>query len=621
MRKIAHLSVLHLFVAIVFFSALVIIEKYYLSRDLESTVISIVPDEDSMLEVMTESSMIRVSENLSLFLEKFTAEKVMLSEMHNLSEFKLLTDSDTPVMWLKLAEIFYALHDYAQVVTILEKLDEKQRIRLDALFMYAYSLSKAVSKDRAIDQYRLLLIQKSNAQAATFNLALLLKKKKRYDEAIAVFTKAVEISSGKKKAKAYAGLATSYYNQRDFKQATEFFRKSLDYRPGVASIWIQLAKSMAASDEKYPAVLNSFDKGIALNPDDFKAYLLKAEYQIQNLAYTEAIATLDNALIISDDPRMHELLAWSHIELGSRAKARKSLNRTQKHSLSAKFRKRVEFLMLYLDKEYQKLAAQLQKPAKSSKDLLYLQGLTYRKMGYFKSAFKTFGQLDNIRKYQWRVKTQTVRMLRSRKQYVDALEQFETLLAHNQNAAFLWFEASLTHEALTQFKPGLEKINQAIALRPDKKAYHLARARLLRLAGRQKEAIAGLEALLRTYPKYLRAMHLTAGILSEGKDTVKLIEIYNRILALDPDDYEIQYQLAFAYTSSGINDEARRVLLKLLSEQSHNIKARFLLAKNYENAGLFNQSIDEINRVLKLASGHAEAIGLKNKLMEKIREE
>jgi len=619
MRRIAHISLVHLFIVTILFSGLLITEKYYLAREQDNTVISIVPEEDSVLEMMTTSTTLEVSENLALLLEKFKAEDIELHGLQNLQEFKELSDKDIPVLWLKLAEIFYDRHEYSVVINKLEKLDKNQRSQFKALFMYAFSLSKIGSIDKAIEQYRLLLKLNPNAQAAMFNLALLLKKQKQYHEAIPVFLKAVDISSGAKKAKAYAGLAASYYRLKDYVQAAVFFRKSLEYRPDAASIWIQLAKSLAASNEKYEDVLDAFSKGIALNADDFKAYLQQAEYQIQNLAYTDAVKTLEKASGISDDPKVHELMAWSYLEIGSRAKARKALSRTLKHSLSPKFKKRVELLRMYLDKEYKKLVSQLQKQRKMSKDLQYLQGLSYRKMGYFKSAFKTFEKLNESRKYHWRVKTQTVRMQRSRKQYEDALKQFETLLAHNLNAAFLWFEAALTHETLSQTHAGLEKINRAIALRPKNKVYQLTRARLLRMAGRNQDAMAELDTLLRINPRYLRAMYLAGNILYELGEYEKLISVYRRVLNIHPGDYDIQYQLAKAYMLSGNSSDASSMLVKLLSEQSHNIEARFFLAQIYFNDGLFTKSTLELEQLLKLDRKHAKALALKERILKIIR--
>ncbi len=610
-------SILYFLLGLVTLFSLLYVERVFLAQKDTSSVIVIDLDTDTTLENSPPAlqQVATLSDKLRVMLDDMTASVKELDKFYTQPDYQALNEDEKLLLTSLLSQHLYEKRQYQLVIDILTPVEFEKRVLHDVQFLYAYSLSRTDQRQEAIKQYRLLSTKDQRSQSTHLNLGLLLQKTGQCADAMPVFNKAISISSGIKKAKAFSGNAKCHYQSGLFNESVELFKKSIEYRPNSAKIWIKLANSMAAAGHPLADIIDTYDKGIALDDRNYKAYLQKARFLLANFLYPEVIQTLDEAAKDSSNAELLELQIWAYLEQGRRNLARKALKKIDKKVRSKALKEKTVLIRLYLDKKYSSLINKLKKRKSLSDDLLYLKGLTYRRLGFYKSAFATFKDLEDKAEFGWRVSIQKARMTRSRKQYPEAIAQFERLLAHNDRAAFLWFEAALVHENLAQYPEGLQKIETAINLSPKKPPYHLAKARLLEHSGNTQAAIENLEALLATKPRYARALRLLAEISTKTEDLDRLIEIYQQLLAINSSDYEAMLNLAVTFARAQDTSMARSTLQTLLSEKSDHLEARYLLAQNFYADGLYPQSLQELDKLLKLDASHIEANLLREKLL------
>lgn len=615
-------SILYFLLGLITLGSLLYVERIFFAKKDITPVIVIAEDADNTLEntMSAWQQTITLSDKLQTILDDMITSANELDKVYARNDYQALGNDEKVLLTSQLSKDLYVKHQYEQVKNLLEPVAFEHRVLHDVQFPFAYSLSKTGHIKEAIEQYRLLSTQNQRSQSTHLNLGLLLLKSGQCDQAITVFNKAIAISSGQKKAKALSGNAKCHYQTGLFNESVQLYKKSIEYRPDSANTWIMLANAMAAAGQPLDQIINTYDKGMALDKQNYKPYIHKARFQLAHYDYQGVINTLDSASKISGNAQIFELTTWAYLELGKRNLARKALKKMEKKVNSKRLKEKSELLHLYLNKKYSDLIDKLKKRKTLSDDMTYLKGLTYRRRGFYKSAFQTFKAIENMRDYSWRVRIQKARMTRSRKNYPQAMQQFEQLLKHNDRAAFLWFEAALIHESQSENQEGLHKIETAIKLSPDKLPYQLARARLLDQSGNKDAAIENIEALLAVKPRYVRALKLLAQILTKTDDLNRLIKTYQQLLAINPGDYDAMLALAESFNKADNSSMARTTLQTLLSEKSEHLRARYLLAENYFAEAMYEQSLLELNKLLKLDASHSEAQILRKKILLKYEE-
>lgn len=575
--------------------------------------------DDSFEQLSVESiDLTQNSEDINALVQLFATDKAAFNAREKNQLLLSLSAQEKLAMTVALAHEFFTKHNFSKVIKTLDGLNDEQRINSQLQFMYAFSLSKMSKTDRAIQQYNLLLTHQPRSQAATLNLGILLKKEKRCEQAIAVFERSVDISSGRKKAKGLSGMANCYRQLGQYQKAIENYKKSIEFRPGSSPTWMVLARSLASNNEDIEQVIDAFDKGIALDAQNYKYYIQKAEFQIKHFDFLDALSTLEKARSFSNNARIYEMMVWLHIENGRRAQANKFLAYLTKNAFTKGQRKHGELLNLYVDKEYKKLTSYLKSKKRLSEELQYLKAIAYRKSGFFKSASRILEKLSSSKEFGWRAKIHLARIARSRKQYDEANRLYESLLTHNSNAAFLWFENALVHEKTVQPESGLLKIKNAIQLQPENLVYKLAKVRLLKMSGDLPRAVKIIDSVLAQTPRYIRALRHKAELYAALNDTDNQIKTYKKLIKLADDDYATIEKLAETYISLDRIIPAQQMLLTLLDEQSHNITARYLLADSYYQSNEFNLSLNEIKKILRLDNNNLQAKRLKQSILSKI---
>lgn len=171
----------------------------------------------------------------------------------------------------------------------------------DRLFYYARlgALLDGIGEtEAAIGHYQRLLARQPELADAHFNLALLYKKIKRYDDAISSYESA--ISHGINNVQeAYSNLGVLYAELRQKDKALQMYNRALEIDPGYIPALFNLAGLHEESGERQKAT-ELFNQIQSLNPDHWESlsrlvHMKKVSNDDQNLIETLQQVTADQS--------------------------------------------------------------------------------------------------------------------------------------------------------------------------------------------------------------------------------------------------------------------------------------------------------------------------------------
>ena len=601
---------------IVLFSAIVFIEYQLKKSAMKVELIKIIPNiDDKYEELFLDNHELEHSNKLVIkLLEEISSNLLVVKELVNDSRVKSLKKLARTDLISKVAKTLFTQKNYKGTQDLLSTLTLEQRLSQKVQFIYAFSLSKIKKIDSAIEEYIAFSLTKPNSSVVFLNLGLLFKKTQRYQESLEAFTQAINISSGKKKAKAFSGAASVEMIQSHFSEAVKYYQKSIEYRPDSGYTWFLLAKAQMAGDLDYELILKSFDRAISLNSKDFRFHFSKAKVQIQFCDFENAIQSLQIANKVSmNTEAVQHLIAWANLELGKRNNLKKQLTLIEQQQVKKTKKKTLIGMSLYADKNYRQLISEFKKT--KDNEALYLKALAYRKAKHYKKAMPIFLSLSNEDEFALRTKIQVARIQRARKEYGAALNSYQEVIQKNSKAAFIWFEYALAYEGDKQNTEALKAIEKAIFITSKNKAYQLAKARYLTKLDRNSDATGVLEDILSDHPNYMLALLLAATIKEKMGLNSDAIKLYTRVLKINPVDKSALNQLASILINTKDYQHATALLKARLLEQYNNTDARYLLAFSYYELGDLESSLVEIFKILSLNKTHQKAISLKEKIV------
>lgn len=161
--------------------------------------------------------------------------------------------------------------------------------------------------DAAIDRYREFLGRHPDNPLAHFNLALLLKRQKEYDEALAEYERALETGI-EDAAEVWSNMGVAYLEMRDAEKARKMFEKALDVDSDYIPALFNLAGLHEGTGQRDGAIV-LYDRIRAIDPMHFES--------LARLAYARRIESTDDPVIGAlkeatreqqKDPVVHEAL-------------------------------------------------------------------------------------------------------------------------------------------------------------------------------------------------------------------------------------------------------------------------------------------------------------------------
>lgn len=497
-----------------------------------------------------------------------------------------------------------AFKDYALADRLLARSLELDPKHVEALFLRGRTLSDLGNVSEAERLYREVLARAPNHQKATYNLALLLGRAGKTAEAEVLFRRAVDITSGRLKAKALHQLGMVLGTQSRWVDASEAFRRATELRPQYHHYWLALGEVLQTQGRT-----------------------------------AEALAALENAQALRKSSADVQLaLARLYQERGSRAKALRHLQRAVRLD-PAKPEARGELGNLYFARgELQKAQEQyrwLLDNARDEADRAYYEGMLLLKQDPAR-ALKRLKEADRRRPGHYdRALERLAVALHDSKQYEEAWALLQTLMSRSADSPSLLTAAGRTalrlekwHEAGTLLRRSLvlrprsadtlfllarvhseqgraedaiASYRQSLALDPDARATRLNLAVLLARSGRDVDALRLYNELLRDHPRYLPALVNRARLHERAKRRSEAVADLEQALRIDADNTDVRLQLA-TLLLAGQPERARDILAEAVAEAPDSIDARLLLAQAERALGRPDDALKQLKRAAALGT-------------------
>ena len=175
---------------------------------------------------------------------------------------------------------------------------------------------------------------------------------------------------------------------------------------------------------------------------------------------------------------------------------------------------------------------------------------------------------------------------------VSALEQVleKLALAHPDKAIVYYMQAVLAMQRDDKHLADT-KIEQALHIQSGWDKALMLKAQLAVLSGNFAKAKQVLEAASDLYPKDAKFKKLLAQVLINAKEYKSAAQLYQTIIADNPQDGESQFALALVYLQLTEEGRAQSLLEKLQKDAEWRYRASFYLAKISEKSGSLNDAL------------------------------
>ncbi len=484
------------------------------------------------------------------------------------------------------------------------------------LFAQALKLSRQGQTEQAINGYQQILVQKPNHQMAAINLVILLKKTQGCDQLNTLMLRTIEISRGKRKAKAHSLFASCLSENKQYKLALTHLDKSLQFRPNHAGTWLKRARLQQQSKLNYQQVLVSFEKALAMNEKNVPLRLEVARYQQKHLDFNGSIKTIKTKYkSLKNSSEANKILAWNYLALGKTNNAKKHADQVQK--LQSKDSLYNEALGAYLDNDLSLALEKLELLKNSNAENHLLKALIYQDKKWYKHSQTQLTKLIEYDTYYYRAK-----WLKVNNEFLASTSQFNQsenqLIKHPYKGLqdFLKLNIQTDHVALlaAQLANKQGAINEAmefisVAMNGEHKIKKTQKlyVQLLWQQGKHSQAISVLRQANNQYPNSRSLKRLLANyLMSENKASEALI-IYQKIPDSDLTEKD-RMKIAQLQTSNQQPLAAINSLKELLARNNRHLDARFQLALLLKDNGDINESEKHINLLLKLDKQYPPAL-------------
>lgn len=485
-------------------------------------------------------------------------------------------------------------------------------------FTNALKLSRQGQTEQAILGYQQLLAQRPNHQMAAINLVILLKKTQGCDKLGPLMLNAIEISRGKRKAKAHSLLASCLSDNKQYKLALIHLDKSLQFRPNHAGTWLKRARVQQKANFDYAQVLTSFEKALAMDEKNNLLRLEVARYQQKHLDFNESIKTIKAKYkSLKNSLAANKILAWNYLELGKSNNAKKHANQVQK--LQSKHSLYTVAFNAYLEEDFSLALTQLTQIKNASADIHLLKARIYQHKKWYKHSQTQLSKLNKYGSHLYRAN-----WLKVNNAFLASISQPSKVInnkTQTSKPSFKGFQEFLTlniqtdHVALltAQLANKQGAINQAMAFiqvameskQPLKKTQKL-HVQLLWQQGKHSQAVLKLQKINSQYPNSRSLKRLLANYLIEKKQDAQALTIYQQIPESDLSEKDL---LKIALLQQVKQPEAAiNSLTELLARNDRHLAARFKLALLLRDKGDIHQSDKHLNLLLRLDKQYTPAL-------------
>ena len=317
-----------------------------------------------------------------------------------------------------------------------------------------------------------------------FNQGNTLVELRRYDEAIALIDKVLQLQPNYPQAWVKRGEALLELQKNDeaLKAFDEALKLKLDYAPA----WYGRAKVLDKL-QRNEETLAALNKALEIQPDDATAWYFQGEVLDKLQRHEEAIAALNKAVQIKPD----DAQAW--YMRGA------VLNKLQRY----------DDALISLGEAVQ------QKPAYP--EAWTEKGKVLRELQRYEEAVASLDkalQLDPNSPYAW---GERGHMLGQLKRYDEALAALDKAVGIKQDYAEAWYNRGMVLEQMRRYEEAIGAFDRAAQIKPDYSQAWYRRGAVLETIRKYDEAIAAYDKAIQIWPANTEAIDNRKRLLGKTK--------------------------------------------------------------------------------------------------------
>ena len=190
--------------------------------------------------------------------------------------------------------------------------------------------------------------------------------------------------------------------------------------------------------------------------------------------------------------------------------------------------------------------------------------------------------------------------------FAEAILEYQEALQSDQNAS-IYYAISRDYVLLNKFEPAIEKATEAVRLEPKNITYRENLGTIYFSAARPDLAIVQYEEIVKIDSNDTAAW-ITLAHLYQPSRPQKTLEIYEKLLERNGEQFDILFQCAQLYTALGRFNDAAVKYQHMLELDPNNKPLKKQLAEIYAKGGKFDQAQSILETMVESDSSDAEVV-------------
>ena len=473
------------------------------------------------------------------------------------------------------------------------------------------------------------------------NLGVLYYHKGLYEEAVAAFTRALELDS--KMQVAQRNLEIAYYNTGFYDRRVAELRERLRESPGDREARWELGRAYALLGQQPEAVAEFtellryhpddqgalvqlglaektagdleraqhwFERALALDPSSSVVHFYVGEVLYNRGLNDEALASLKRAIERNpENPDAHYLMGFVLGDMGRHEEARVATKRAIQLNPTLSRAQANLSLDQYNPSRYEELlpgradqrrAQQQMSVAEDGQLAHYNLGLAFRQKGYYAEALREYRIALDRNEDRELVLQAMAEVHLLRRDARAAVELYDKLLQTQPHSPKLWNERGVALHQDGRFAEAAESYRHAVVADARYAIAHNNLGVALYHAVDSDGAIDAFRSALDARPDFLKARLNLALLLFKGKRLQLSLEAYRQALHVDPEHAVAWNGIGLVLTELRKFEDARNAFARAIQSRPEFAEAHYNLSFTLSNLGDFDGALRETKRALEI---------------------
>ena len=472
------------------------------------------------------------------------------------------------------------------------------------------------------------------------NLGVLYYNKGLHEQAVAAFTKALELDPKMEVARRNLEVAyfnTGYYDKRvaqlrerlrnrvddrdarwelgrayallgQSEEAIAEFAALLRHHPNDLGAIVQLGLAEKANGNLANAQ-HWFEQAIQLDPSSSVTQFYLGEVLYNQGRHDDALEALNRAIALNpENPDAHFLLGFVYGDMGRHEEARASSKRAVQLNPALSRAHANLSLDQYNPQKYEELVAsrqerrpqQAMQVAEGEQLAHYNLGLAFRQKGYYAEAQREYRLALDRGEDRDLVLQAMAEVHLLRKDPAAAIELYDQLLAERPASPKLWNERGVALHQDGRHADAAESYRKALAADPRYAIAHNNLGVALYHGGERDRAVDGFRAALDANPAFVKARLNLALLLSKSRRFQLALEAYRQVLVTDAESPLAWNGIGLVLGELRKFEDARNAFARAIQRRPDFAEAHYNLSFTLSNLGDFDGALRETKRALEL---------------------